>query len=254
MRVLQLLERRAVPAAPRDARLLRNADGAPLAMAYRYIDGVPSRGVSLRGAARERFAADLGRFLGALHGVTLAEASATGVPDGDYWRGVYAPLVAQCRPHLAARTAALLDTIATAFAPMVARAPRALVHGDISGWHTLVAPDGALAGVIDFGEAAIGDPAIDLAGVLNDRSRAFLGRVVAHYAHSLDREALARAEVYIALAPLFTMRTALHTGDDAMLTSARRQLAARLRAVVERGGMGPYHLAARSKRGSRVVV
>ena len=57
-----------------------------------------------------------------------------------------------------------------------------------------------------------------------------------------------------ALAPLFTMRTALHTGDDAMLTSARRQLAARLRAVVERGGMGPYHLAARSKRGSRVVV
>ncbi len=253
VRLLQLLERGGVPASPRDARLIVGRDGAPLAMTYDHVEGVPSRGIPLRGAARERFAADLGAFLGALHAVPVTAARATGVPSGDPWRRGYVPLVAACRAHLDAGTAARLDAVATWFAPMVARAPRTLVHGDISGWHTLVGEGGRLAGVIDFGEAGIGDPALDLAGVLNDRSRAFLGRVIARSPRALDAEVLVRAEVYIALAPLFTLRTALRTTDASLAAAARRQLAARLR-TVERGEAGPYHRPARSKRGSRVVV
>lgn len=254
VRLLQLLERRGVLASPRAPRLILGRDGAPLAMAYRYVEGVPSRAVVLRGAARERFAAEVGAFLGALHAVPLSAVRATGVPSGDPWRRGYVPLIEACRPHLGARTAALLDEVAEAFAPMVARAPRTLVHGDISGWHTLVGEGGRLAGVIDFGEAGVGDPALDLAGVLNDHSRAFLGRVIAHYPHTLDSEALQRTEVYIALAPLFTIRTAASQGDLDALMGARRLPARRLRAAVERGEAGPYHPAARSKRGSRVDV
>lgn len=254
VRLLRLLERRGVAATPREACLLCASDGAPLAMAYRYVDGVPARGVVLRGAARERFAGELGVFLGALHAVPVRQARAAGLPAADYWRSVHLPLIEACRPHLGPRLAAAVDRLVEAFAPMVARAPRTLVHGDISGAHTLLGPGGALTGVIDFGFAAVGDPALDLAGVLNDRSRAFLGRVVAHYPLPIDAEALVRAEVYIALAPLFTLRTAAAEGDLHRLARARRQLARGVRAAVERGGAGPYHRPARTKRGSRVVV
>lgn len=254
VRLLQLLQRRGVPASPRDARLILGRDGAPLAMTYDYVEGVPSRGGVLRGAARERFAAELGTFLGALHAVPLAAVRATGAPSGDPWRRVYVPLIEACRPHLGARATEMLDEVAEAFAPMVARAPRTLVHGDISGWHTLVGEGGLLAGVIDFGEAGVGDPALDLAGVLNDQSRAFLRRVIAHYPHPLDPEALARVDIYIALAPLFAVRAAAARGGLDALARARRRLTRRLRAAVERGETAPYHRPARSKRGSRVDV
>lgn len=253
-RVLQLLERRGVPAVPANARLLRAADGAQLAMAYRYLDGVPARGIVLSGAPRERFARELAAFLGALHAVPVRQARAAGLPAADYWHAVHLPLIEACRQHLGARLATAVDRLAETLTPMLARAPQVLVHGDISGTHTLLGAGGALAGVIDFGFAAIGDPALDLAGVLNDRSRAFLGRVVAHYPRPLDLEALTRAEVYIALAPLFTLRTAAAEGDLDTLAHARRQLARGVRAAVERGEAGPYHPPARSKRGSRVDV
>ncbi|MFC6847283.1 phosphotransferase [Streptomyces caelestis] len=48
----------------------------------------------------------------------------------------------------------------------------ALVHGDLGPGH-LLAQDGALTGVIDFGDAHIGDPAVDLAWALNGTSPAF---------------------------------------------------------------------------------
>lgn len=254
VRLLQLLERSGVPASPRDSRLLRAADGTPLAMTYRYIEGVPSRGVALRGGARERFAADLGGFLGAVHAVPAREARAAGLGGGDYWRSVHLPLIEACRPHLGARLTAELDRLVGAFEPLLARAPQVLVHGDISGFHTLIGPDGSLRGVIDFGYAAVGDLALDLAGVLNDRSRAFLGRVIAHYPRALDGEARERAEVYIALAPLFALQAAAALGDAEGVARARRHLARGVRAAVERGGAGPYHRPARTKRGSRVGV
>ena len=192
--------------------------------------------------------------VGAVHAVPVREARATGLGRGDYWRGVHLPLIEACRPYLGARLAAEVDRLVGAFEPLLARAPRTLVHGDISGFHTLIGPDGSLRGVIDFGYAAIGDPALDLAGVLNDRSRAFLGGVVAHYPRPLDPEAPVRAEAYIALAPLFTLRTAAAEGDLDALARARRHLARGVRAAVERGGAGPYHRPTRTKRGSRVGV
>ncbi|NUT53082.1 MAG: phosphotransferase, partial [Saccharothrix sp.] len=45
----------------------------------------------------------------------------------------------------------------------------------------VLAADGALTGVIDFGDAHVGDPAIDLAWALHDTTPAFADDVAAAY-------------------------------------------------------------------------
>lgn len=240
-RVLELLEARAVPSTPRGVRVLLVRDGAPLAFAYRYIDGQPSHLAHLRGAARERYARDLGRFLGALHAVPRARAREAGLSGANHWRATYVPLIEDCRPHLPRALQSELEQLVVQFASLVARTPRVLVHGDVSGFHTLVRTDGALAGVIDFGDAAIADPAIDFAGVLNHHSRALLRRALSYYGRAVDPEALQRAEFFIALVPLFTMRTAGLEGDEATLRAAIADLRRRVRRAMARGPGEPYH-------------
>ena len=240
-RVLALLEVRAVPSTPRDVRGLFGRDGVLLAFAYRYIDGQPSHLAHLRGAARERYARDLGCFLGSLHTAPIAAARRAGLSGANHWRSTCIPLIEDCRPYLPRTLEVELDQLVAQFAPLVARAPRALVHGDISGFHTLVRPDGELAGVIDFGDTSIADPAIDFAGVLNHHSRALLHRALTYYGRVVDPEALLRAEFFIALVPLFTMRTAAREGDNETLRGAIADLRRRVRRAVVRGPGGPYH-------------
>ncbi len=241
--LLAALEAASVPFVPRGARVLRDARGGELANAYECIEGVPARGVPLRGAVRERLARDLGAFLGALHAFPAAQARAIGVPGCDLWADEYVPLLAACRAHLGPVTHAWLDALVTAFlaAGGTRGAPNALVHGDIAGPHLLLQRNGAsstLAGVIDFGDAMLADPALDFAGVLNDWSRAFFERVLAHYPLEVDPDARRRAAFYIAVAPLYSVRYGMHH-DAAELAAGRRKLAARARAAVVRPPAGP---------------
>ena len=55
--------------------------------------------------------------------------------------------------------------------------------------------DGQDRQVAGAGEAAVADPGIDFAGVLNDRSRPFLRRVLASYGPGLEPDAELRAEL-----------------------------------------------------------
>jgi aminoglycoside 2''-phosphotransferase len=61
-----------------------------------------------------------------------------------------------------AATLARFDEFHEAFEAVEPGVPR-LAHNDLSDDHILVRADGRLAGVIDFGDAAYGDPAIDFA-------------------------------------------------------------------------------------------
>lgn len=246
-RVLTLLEARDVPSTPRDVRLLLRRNGTSLALAYRYVRGRPSHLVHLRGAARDRYARDLGRFLGVLHAVPLSAARSAGLSAASYWRRVYEPLFEDCRRYLPSALNIELEQLVSQFAPLVARAPRVLVHGDISGMHTLVRPGGELAGVIDFGDTAIADPAIDFAGVLNHHSRSLLRRALTYYGRAVDPEALLRAEFFIALVPLFTIRTAVLEEDEETVRGAITDLRRRVRRAVVRGPHRPYDASGASK-------
>jgi aminoglycoside phosphotransferase (APT) family kinase protein len=137
---------------------------------HRLIPGRTACGAGLGAEARSAAAGPLGRFLAALHAVPAAEAAARGAgPDAlgrldtarripkahkDLAEIIRRGLVADPRP-----LAAALDDVPGGH---VLRTDT-LVHGDLYARHLLVDEGGRLAGVIDWGDVHLGDPAVDLA-------------------------------------------------------------------------------------------
>ena len=248
--LLALLAARGL-AVPRDARVLRDASGRPLATLHRYVEGRPSSaagpgGSALRGRARRRLADEIGVFLAALHRVPAGEALALGLRSVDLGREVYAPLVAESLPDLGPRSRDWVEETLGGFLREGGseRAPRALVHGDISAAHLLASPGGALRGVIDWGDAMVADPALDFAGLLAGFGRMrgfrppFLRRVAASYRRTGPAAALiagdpglaSRIRFYLALEPLYQVRYGWMLGGAAggeQVRTGRRRLAAR---------------------------
>jgi aminoglycoside phosphotransferase (APT) family kinase protein len=87
---------------------------------------------------------------------------------------------------------ALVVPAVAAFAARRDAAPLVLSHGDCRPAHVLLGADGEIAGVLDFGDASIGDPLWDIA-VLTCHHTARLGDVVAGYRHGPLDGAEARA-------------------------------------------------------------
>jgi aminoglycoside phosphotransferase (APT) family kinase protein len=114
---------------------------------------------------RRQFAADLAAFLSALQRIDASEGPLAG--SHSFWRG--GPLATyddETRRSIAALGASI-DTDAASEvwdAALAAawRGPPVWVHGDVAPGNLLVS-DGGLSGVIDFGQACVGDPACDLA-------------------------------------------------------------------------------------------
>jgi aminoglycoside phosphotransferase (APT) family kinase protein len=130
------------------------------------LPGVESADAALTDAARRRLAAELGAFLRVLHGMEV---------DGDL------PLDPNGRADMARRASMAEDWIGRLEHAGRWRAPAAVArvldsarrlppepavavvaHGDLHFRHLLVDRDGALTGVIDWGDVCRGDPSIDL--------------------------------------------------------------------------------------------
>ncbi|MEZ4468923.1 MAG: phosphotransferase [bacterium] len=117
----------------------------------------------------DALARDLGGFLRALHAVAPpAETPLDGLRRSDTaWRyeQATARLAELTDRPLAGHVQALLDQALEALPPdadAAGAAHRVLVHGDLYSKHLLIR-EGALAGVIDWGDVHQGDPAQDLA-------------------------------------------------------------------------------------------
>ena len=148
-----------------------------------------------------RFAAEdpagVRAFLDALHAIPVDEVPAPR-PDwletyrrqADEFRRVVLPLLDADERRRGEALLAQVETL-TDFPP-------ALTHSDLGPEHLLV-HDGRLVGVIDWGDARIGDPALDYAWLLN----------VPFPAWEVDDELRRRALVYHRLGPWFEV----HYGD-----------------------------------------
>ncbi len=179
---------------------------------YRWLAGAPA---SLgRISDLTRFAADLAAFLSSFH----ALGATAGPPAGEhsFFRGGSLSVYD-------AQTRALIEELADEFDPQAATAvwEEALasrwsrepvwVHGDVTAANLLVV-DGRLAGVIDFGCMAVGDPACDLAiawtlleGPSRSEFRAGLG---------LDSDTWARGRGWALWKALLTRAEARRAGGD----------------------------------------
>jgi aminoglycoside 2''-phosphotransferase len=182
-RLLPLLRRR-LPVAVPDPRWRVEPDAAfPFgAIGYRRLAGEPLT-PALAEANRDAIAADLGRFLVSLHGLSRE----AGLPERDRVRDSFPRLCRDVLPVLRERLSAAeydamrrwardfgADEEVDRFAP-------ALRHGDL--WYGNVLVDDAgtrVVGVVDWENAALGDPAADLARQLH-LGEAFLEAVLGAY-------------------------------------------------------------------------
>jgi aminoglycoside phosphotransferase (APT) family kinase protein len=142
---------------------------------YEMIQGVeltPQRFAGLGRAVQERVLAQAAEFLSAMHRITKAEVVAALGDEPPAWPREETPagLVADSRrrrlPFIAAGLPALVPAVEGFYARFegTADGPLRLTHGDMTDDHMLLAREAdRLAGVIDFGDAEIGDAAYDVA-------------------------------------------------------------------------------------------
>jgi len=120
---------------------------------------------SLAANVQARVLDEIGRFLFALHGLPAELVAAGGnASDGDAARyvGAYRRRRARLAAVLGPDLLAAADRFYAALPGAVATTQAAVTHRDFTEDHILLAPDGErLAGVIDFTDAALGDPACD---------------------------------------------------------------------------------------------
>lgn len=179
------------------ARIPRFAHVSEGAVAYRKLPGAPID------PASPELGAQVGRFLAALHAFPAERARELGVPEPP-WRETYERFTrevlsaAELGPVAEAMVEGFLaDDENFAFAPT-------LIHADLGPGH-LLADGGELAGVIDWGDVRIGDPALDFAWLLQ---QPFAGAVLESYG-GRDPRLPERALFYHRLGPWYELHYGL---------------------------------------------
>jgi len=126
---------------------------------------------SLRPGEEEygELAAALGGFLRALHGIDVAPLAADGLPGDEIGRLDDIRMMPKLQTRLSelqkagiVRNAAPIFEAAEALRPIAPPMLRAVAHGDLYARHVLVNDGMRAAGIIDWGDLHLGDPAVDL--------------------------------------------------------------------------------------------
>jgi aminoglycoside 2''-phosphotransferase len=173
----------------------------------------------------------LGRFLSALHRFPINQATRLGVPTFDEagWRVRYQDQFAQIQSQVLP----LLDEVAQArithdwqaFLADETHFQVAVIHHDLADEHILYEPGhGAISGIIDWGDTAIGDPAIDFTGLLAAYGEDFTERVLAHYQGQVDASFRDRMRFYHGAMPLNTVLFGLDTAQEEYVREGLRDL------------------------------
>lgn len=185
------------------------ADGeGPWRVRHEMLPGVAVGAEHLTGAAGER----VGAFLRVLHDLPLAGLGLHVRPDDQF-----AHTVARMRTEVLPRLEPAHRRAGAGLLDRVARAtPSVLAHRDLGPEHLLVT-DGSVSGVIDWTDAALDDPAVDLAWTANGTPAPFREGLLRAYAptggelrRSLDRHRLG---------PWFEVLWGLDQGDPAFVRS-----------------------------------
>jgi aminoglycoside phosphotransferase (APT) family kinase protein len=137
---------------------------------YALIAGTPASEVTLDDAARCALAAPLGNFLHALHAVETAPLVERGLPPDEIGRLDPVKRIRLARERVDSLAQAGVEDGATLVAWLETHPPqslaagrRTIVHGDLYARHILLDDRRGVAGVIDWGDIHLGDPALDIA-------------------------------------------------------------------------------------------
>lgn len=171
LRVLPAIHGRMPLAVPLPERLGAASPRFPWPFAgYRRVPGRSVCSAAPDDAQRAAAAVPLARFVAALHRTPARDVEAMGLPGDVIGKMDVAFHRTRIRGALAdLRDRGLLDDdcvrrlgrVADDTPPVASRGP-VLVHGDLYARHVLVDDAGLPSGVIDWGDAHAGDPAVDL--------------------------------------------------------------------------------------------
>lgn len=215
------------PLGPPDVPRAVHVDQAAGAMAYERVGGVPLltvHGVDGLPDGRE-IGASLGPFLARVHELDPSTLSVRAPGDAmtpNAWleeaRRDHSRVAALVPPSTRSRVGRFLDS-----PPPAPAARECLCHNDLGIEHVLVDPDsGGVVAVIDWADAAITDPAIDIALLWRDLGPGVVDGFRDGYpgvAALLDRAAfLARCSVFEEL------RYGVESGDEAFVAKSARAL------------------------------
>lgn len=147
---------------------------------YRKLAGTP--GILVDAIAPVSVGRGLGAFLRALHGVDVTLAETPGLvadDDADEWVVEALADLERAAHHVQPGSrAAVLRLLAEG---LPASSARCVLHGDFAAEHALMSPDGRPTGVIDWSDARLGDPTVDLAGLFHGGGEALLDAASASY-------------------------------------------------------------------------
>jgi aminoglycoside phosphotransferase (APT) family kinase protein len=179
----------------------------PWLVAYRFIRGEPLVDEDPEGVRA---------FLDALHGIAVDHVPAkrpdwleTYREQAEEFRRVVLPLLDSDERAHGEALLAEVETL-TSFRS-------ALTHSDLGPTHLLVR-DSRLAGVIDWGDARVGDPALDYAWLLNGPFPGW----------DVDDELRRRARIYHRLGPWFEVHYGVFTDQPGWVESGLRGIRERL--------------------------
>lgn len=195
------------PALPVDVPSFEHVSRAPLFVGYRLIRGAPLVDEDADGVRA---------FLEALHALDPSELPV----DPDDWVQAYRDQCAEFErlvfPILDQDTRAEARRLFSDVETLVGFEP-ALVHADLGPAHLLVR-DGRLAGVIDWGDVRVGDPALDYSWLLNGPFADW----------DVDPDLRRRARFYHRLGPWFEAHYGLFTNQPAHTERGVAGIASRL--------------------------
>ncbi|MDX1624842.1 MAG: phosphotransferase, partial [Gemmatimonadota bacterium] len=178
-------------------------DARPLSIHDR-VEGVPltrDRWSALPEADRAAPARQLGGFLAALHGVDVSAAAGCGLEEMDHRRRARELRRAISSGSGRKLPVPLRESLDEVLREYLAGGAEwsyqpAILHADVSPGHVLVDPERSeVCGVIDWGDAAIGDPARDFVFLYEDWGREFLASAIEAYDPAETKRFLARVHV-----------------------------------------------------------
>ena len=204
-------------------------------VAYRKLDGGPLDSRACRGAQGAALAARLGSFLTVLHTFPRANAIQAGLADADSseWLEQQRGLAARCErdvmplldPDERRRARAVFDAFLSSWDRSV---DLVLVHADLGPAHIL-RRGSTVSGVIDWSDARLGDPALDLAWLLHGTSTRFTDALLSAYAGREPEATLQRrALFYHRLGPWHEVLYGLEIGRSDLVASGLAGIRQRL--------------------------
>jgi aminoglycoside 2''-phosphotransferase len=202
-RLLQWIAPRVSLAVPRPAYMkLEPLIAGEAFFGYPVIRGRPltRRLMARRPAFRDQAAEQLGAFLNELHGLSIPAEMRSDLPvldDRAYWEALFRRVEESLFPLMSpeGRKRASAEFAGLELRDRDDALPGRFRHGDFGAGNILADPaTGSVTGVIDFSNVGVGDPAVDIGGLLSSYGDGFVQRLTAGYPEAASM--LRRAHSY----------------------------------------------------------